>query len=371
MFSTQNAAFMKRTFGGFYKNYRIHLMVWLVYILYESVISSVVFTNWVNPVIYLSHYVVFIVFFYIHADYALPWVLKFRKGVYLLLPLVVVLQGFSHMVCQYMVSYLLKFLEVTKKDVVINLHSILLNIYRSCTYLLFSTGYYFLKTYSVERKKNEELEKERLKAIISKQETEQQLAQAQHAFLKAQINPHFLFNTLDFIFHQVNVYSDVAGEAIVRLADMMRFALNSDQVSGNIELKEEIEQVENLLYLQAVTHNGKQNIQFECASAVRNLPFIPLVLLTLAENMLKHGDVSRSENGARISLDLNDEHLIIKTINLVAAKALTKGNQSGLNNVKKRLYYAYGDAATFKYAVHDHQFETEISVEITALRLPV
>lgn len=358
---------MKQTLANFYKKYKLHLLCWFIFVMYESVITSIVFYNWVNPIIYLSHYFVFITFFYIHADYALPWALKYKKGVYFLLPLIIILEGIGHMGFQYADSYLLRYLEITKIDVKIDLNSILMNVYRSITFLMFSTGYFFLRTFLKERKKREELEKERLQSIISKQQMEQELAQAQHAFLKAQINPHFLFNTLDFIFHEVNNYSEVAGEAIIRLADMMRFAINTDQIEGDIDLGNEIEQVENLLYLHAITKSGEKNILFDYSMAVSRLQFIPLVLLTLVENILKHGDVSRPDDKATISAEVIDDQLVIKTVNLIGHKPPLRSNHSGLANVAKRLKFAYQEAASFTYGTHEGHFCTEVKVPIARL----
>lgn len=358
---------MKYALFNFYKKYKIHLLCWTIFIVYESVITSIVFYNWANPIIYLSHYFVFIVFFYLHADFVLPWVLKRKREVYLLLPIAVALEAFWHMVFQYADSYLLTYLNISKVQVKVDLNSILMNVYRSITFLLFATGYFFIKTYVTERKKREEVEKERLQAIISKQQVEQELALAQHAFLKAQINPHFLFNTLDFIFHQINTHSEIAGEAIIRLADIMRFAVNTDYTKPKTVLGEEIEQVENLLYLHSIIKNGEKSLIFNYANAVCQLHFIPLVLLTLIENMLKHGQINPNDE-ATLSVAIVEEQLTIKTINLINPNPFVKSNYLGLANIQKRLVFAYQEDASFVYGERNHHFFTEIKVPVARLR---
>lgn len=358
---------MKKTLFKFYRHYKIHLLCWLIFIIYESLITSIVFYNWVNPVIYLSHYFIFITFFYMHANYALPWALHQKKWIYALVPSIVIAEAAGHMGFQYSVSYLLEYLEITKKPVTVDLNSILMNVYRSISFLLFSTGYFFLRTSLKERKKREEAEKESLQAIISRQEMEQQLARARHAFLKAQINPHFLFNTLDFIYHQVNVHSQEAGEAIVRLADMMRFAINADEMESSISLMDEIDQVENLLFLHSITKNGNRNIVFNYPPPVQRLYFIPLVLLTLVENILKHGNVNDPTQKASITLKIDGEFLLVETNNLIGDKTVNSGSTSGLANIHQRLSFAYGADATFKYGHHNHLFWTEIKVLVARL----
>ncbi len=354
-----------------YVSYKIHLIAWFVYMIYESVIAGIVFDNFGNPIIYILHYIVFIVFFYIHADYALPWALKSQTRAYYGIPLVVIIQIPIYICFQFLVSYFLEFVQIAKKEVILDLHAILRNVYRSILYLLFSTGYYFFKTYLWERKKTEELERQKLIAIIDQQKTEQELVHAHNAFLKAQINPHFLFNTLDFVYHNVSVHSAVAGEAIIRLSEMMRFAMQSDQMDSQIILADEIEQVENLLYLQEIRKNEELNVEFIYSSTVQQLQFIPLVLLTLVENIFKHGDLSNPESKAIIAITINGENLCLQTSNLINDIQNSIGNRSGLKNIQKRLVYTYSDSVQFSYQAIGQRFVVKIEIPTALLTLHV
>ncbi|WP_165501733.1 sensor histidine kinase [Pedobacter frigiditerrae] len=232
----------------------------------------------------------------------------------------------------------------------------------------FSTGYYYLKTYLKERKRAENLEKERLEKIIQQQKIEQELVIAQNAFLKAQINPHFLFNTLDFIYHNVNKYSETAGDAVIKLAQMMRFAIDSNEMEQTIYLAYEIEQVENLLYLYQIRKNNDLNIHFAYTDEVKQFRLIPLVVLTLVENIFKHGDISNAEDIAFVNLEVKNDLLIIQAVNLINVNKIKGSNNSGLNNIQKRLNYAYGDKIIFQYQVISNHFKVDIKIPISFLK---
>ena len=210
-----------------------------------------------------------------------------------------------------------------------------------------------------------------MQTIIDRQKVAQELVIAQNAFLKAQINPHFLFNSLDFIYHNVNKHSEVAGEAIVKLAQMMRFAIDSNEMGDTIYLGEEIEQVENLLYLYQIRKTSDLNVHFSYTDEVRQLRLIPLVILTLVENIFKHGDISKDDDIAVINLAIVNEQLIIQTMNLINISTVQNSNHSGLNNIKKRLNYAYGDSVVCQNQTIGNHFKVNIVISIPLLKLPV
>lgn len=222
------------------------------------------------------------------------------------------------------------------------------NCFRAVYITGFSTGYYFLMTYNKERQKSEELERQKFYEIISRQKAEQELSRAQNAFLKAQINPHFLFNTLDFIYHNVLALSPVAADAIVTLAEMMRFAIDSDKMGEFIVLGDELDQVVNLRYLNQLRKNQEPAFELLYEEETRDIKFIPLVLLTLAENIFKHGDLSEGRK-ATLQVFMADGMLHIYSNNMSHEQQSTHSHKTGLANLEKRLQHAYGDAALFNY----------------------
>lgn len=205
--------------------------------------------------------------------------------------------------------------------------------------------------------------------IISRQKAEQELSRAQNAFLKAQINPHFLFNTLDFIYHNVLALSPVAADAIVTLAEMMRFAIDSDKMGEFILLGDEIDQVLNLRYLNQLRKNEEPAFELLYEEEARDIKFIPLVLLTLAENIFKHGDLGDGRK-ATLQVFIAEGMLQIYSSNMSHGQQHTHSHKTGLANLEKRLHHAYGDAALFSYGNDETgQFNVWVKVPLHLLSL--
>ena len=308
-----------------------------------------------------------------HAEFTLPTLLqKTSRGIYVLIPALII-QLCVYVLLHFALDKLLIALEVIKlnKVYVLNLNVISRTLYRGVYFFGFSTGYYFLKTFIAERKKTAQLEKERLENIIQQQRMEQELVLAENAFLKAQINPHFLFNTLSFIHYKVSAHSEVAGEAIIKLSEMMRFAIDADDTGNHNALANEIEQVENLIYLYQIRKSAPLQIHFTYTNEVRQLRLIPLVLLTLAENIFKHADIYNEQEPAYLHLKVADGIFKLDTANRLALQKASSSNQSGLANIKRRLFYAYGDAASFTYHTSHTHFTLSIKVPVSLLQLKI
>lgn len=355
-----------------FKKNKIHFLVWTIFILYESIVIGLAFNRYSHPFTYIIHNGIIIVFFYVHADFLMPWATKDRIGVVWKLPLFGTLLLGIYIVLHYCADLLLIYTNIIKWPGPYKLDQafFLKNLYRGIYFMGFSTGYYYIQTYLKERKKTEKLETERLNNIILQQRIEQDLVKAQNAFLKAQINPHFLFNTLDFVYHHVNAQSPMAGDAIIRLSQMMRYAIDSDQV--DVHLGDEIEQVENLIYLNQVRKSKALNLEFSYTDEVKDLRLIPLVLLTLVENIFKHGDLSDPAHQAQINVAAVEDTFYLETDNLINSKASSISNNSGLLNIKKRLQYAYGDETDFTYGIEDqNHFVVRLFIPLVKLKAPV
>lgn len=181
--------------------------------------------------------------------------------------------------------------------------------------MFFSTGYFVFKRTQVEKREKEQLKELHLQNIIKQQKTEQELVKSHNSLLKAQINPHFLFNTLDFIYHTMTNNVQIASDAVIHLSRIMRFAIDSDHMGEVICLGTEIKHVETLFSLYQL-RNIKTEIRLNYPPEILSLPFIPLVLLTLAENMIKHGEFSNPQQQAVIDFLYENDTLTITTRNV-------------------------------------------------------
>lgn len=366
---------MIRIIGIWVKKYKLHLLLWMLFILYESVVIGLVYGVFGNPITYAAHYMVIIFLFYINTYVSLPWALKNNKRTFWRLPLVLISETAVFILISFIADKLLVISRILpdKPPLHLNFQYCMKTLYREIYFLGFSSGYYFLLTYIKEKRKTNELEKQRLKDIIYQQKAEQELTKAQNAFLKAQINPHFLFNTLDFVYHNIVSASPAAADAIIALADMMRYAIDSDKISDFISLEDEIEQVENLIYLSQIRKKHELNFSFQCGEEVRHIYLIPLVLLTLVENIFKHGDLSQIEHKASVNIYLKNDVFVIETDNLINSYITKTSHQTGLSNIKQRLKYAYGnDDIDFSFYVdQSNHFRVLLAIPIERLELAV
>lgn len=346
------------------KNYT-HLAIWAVFISYETIIVGLIYGIFASPLNYLFHYTIIISFFYFHSDISLPWIFKRKRNIFWKLPIGI---GFS--LAGYVIFHYLADVCLIRLGVVINdrqheldTEYVLRNLFRGIYFMLFATGYFLYKIRKIERIEKQALERLNVENILKHQRIEQELAETRNAYLKAQINPHFLFNTLDFVYHSISVKPEIASEAVIHLSRMMRFAINSDKNGEFITLGEEIEHVETLFALfQLRKHNFHLPVM-EYSKEVGNTSLIPLVILTLAENMLKHGNFS-NKNDSEFRLLLDENHLSIITKNNSYLEAVENSNHLGLENIKKRLLLAYGENTYISYVNKGLSFELCIKIPV-------
>ncbi len=351
---------------------RIHVLIWFAFFFYESVMVYLLFGVNSHPLTYAAHYVIILCFFYFHSHVLLDWMGPNLTRRLYWAPVLIFLEVALYILCQYLVDRMLILARVITVDSYpLSWAFALRNLYRGLYFLGFSTGYFFLRNYWQQRRKAELLEKQRLYGIIKEQRFEHELAKTQNAYLKAQINPHFLFNTLDYVYSQVAEQSSDVGKTIVSLAQMMRFAIESDQGDGAIMLEEEIAQVENLIFLHQVRRPTQLQIDFCYTQEVAQLRLIPLVLLTLVENMFKHGDLSPGEKKATVNLAVVQQVFHLETFNALAAKKMAGSTKAGLANIAQRLRFAYGEGCTFSFgSVEGGAFRTSLSVPVSVLVAP-
>lgn len=368
----QKDYFMRHEIAKWLKNNRIHLWVWGIFITYETVVIGLLFNLFGNPLTYFLHYLVIIPLFYVHSEIAMPWAFKFKSQALLRLILIVISQIVIYIVSHFVVDLFLiaiKIVEI-KEPYQLNSTFILRNLYRGIFFMGFSTGYYFLRTYITERKRTAELEKEQLNAIIKQQSTEQALFKTQNAFLKAQINPHFLFNTLNFIYNKVNVSSPEAADAVLSLSSMMRYAITANERGGTIKLEDEMEQTINLISLFKIRSSKPVYLEVAFAEEAKPLLFIPLVLLTIAENMFKHGQLYDSNHKATLKVYIENEFLYFESYNLSQPQKSSRSH-TGLENIKNRLTFAYGEQVSFEYATDAYEcFKLKLCIPLAQLKEP-
>jgi two-component system, LytTR family, sensor kinase len=167
-------------------------------------------------------------------------------------------------------------------------------------------------------------------------------AAAELNFLKSQINPHFLFNSLNSVYFLIDRNNTVARESLHKFSDMLRYQLY--EMNGErIPVEREIGYLQDYVSLQQLRKDEKYTVSFECAPGVAGFSLEPLLLIPFVENAFKHvsshGD---APNFVRIALARKDDEFIFTTENSTGPfKATDPHSGIGLKNVRRRLELLY------------------------------
>ncbi|WP_217643912.1 sensor histidine kinase [Pedobacter rhizosphaerae] len=219
---------------------------------------------------------------------------------------------------------------------------------------MFASGYFYLNRH-LERK---DIELQQLREIEG---LKYQLVIAEKDFLRAQINPHLLFNTLTFIRNAAKNNPENVAVAIVALTELMEYALE-DSKSEFIPLAREITQMENLIKLNRLRFEHLLNLNYTKDIQNGSATILPIVLLTLVENMFKHGIMNDPAHPAIIEVISTDSEIRFTTSNLAKTTNKVAGLQSGLRNIKARLDHAYPKNYEFNYGMNGNYFQAQLKI---------
>ena|SRR5688500_9683261 len=209
--------------------------------------------------------------------------------------------------------------------------------------------------------------KEQRNLQLQKENTEAQLQ-----LLKAQVHPHFLFNTMNNIYSYTQNTSPVAAKLVMGLSDLLRYIL----YAGNqtlVPLNKELKMLEDYITLEQVRYDERLDVQLKFPKNSEGLFIAPLLLLPLVENCFKHGLSNMVEQpwiSLNISIDSNC--MIMKLVNGKASGYKTSGTTSGigLKNVQKRLELLYPQKHFFKITDDEDVFIVDLKVELEKRSIP-
>jgi hypothetical protein len=171
--------------------------------------------------------------------------------------------------------------------------------------------------------------------------TESEKARAELSFLKAQINPHFLFNTLNNIYSLSLLKNEKTPDAIMKLSNIMRYV--TDEVHQDfVPLKDELDCITDYIYLQQLRLGKNVQLCFEITGDREDREIAPLLLMTFIENVFKHGVSNHETSELRIHLSVEETQLVFTSHNKIflASEQLERAGQ-GIENAKKRLQLLY------------------------------
>lgn len=203
---------------------------------------------------------------------------------------------------------------------------------------------------------------------------EKEKMQADYLFLKAQINPHFLHNTLNFLYARSLPYSTELSEGILTLSEIMRYSLDKEEdADGKVLLTKEIEHMNNIIKIQQLRFGNALQVVFTIQGSPEGLRILPFVLITIVENAFKHGELKDPEHPVTLELCIDDttasargagKKLRFHCVNKkkTGPKELSTG--IGLENTRKRLELAYGENYSLYIKDQREAYTADLSINL-------
>jgi sensor histidine kinase YesM len=206
------------------------------------------------------------------------------------------------------------------------------NFFINLIILSLSLGYGYSKIWFKSERQKQQLKSEKLSAELN--------------FLKAQVNPHFLFNVLNLAYASASKHGDEAtADIIERIASLMRYNLYDSNVE-KVDIEKEIEYIENYIALQKlrISPDIALQVNFNYSGDTKTCQLAPLILIPFVENAFKHGIKLDKPSFINIDLNCKSEELnfIVENSNFALSnKHNTSNSGIGLENVKRRLELLY------------------------------
>ena len=199
-------------------------------------------------------------------------------------------------------------------------------------------------------------------------ELQTQTMQSELRFLKSQINPHFLFNTLNNLYALTLKKSDKAPEIVVKLSEMMRYMLYECN-EKRVPLQKEVNYIKNYLDLESLRQGKEVEIHFEVQGEVSNQRIAPLMFIPFLENSFKHGlNHAISKGFVHILLDIEDKDIIFHIENSkpdsIPLPEHPRSGGIGLVNVRRRLNILYPDHHTLTVDDQPNLYSVDLKLEL-------
>ncbi|OJV52492.1 MAG: hypothetical protein BGO31_07530 [Bacteroidetes bacterium 43-16] len=345
-------------FLPFYGKITYHVCAFLIYTLLEIM---VIYING-EPIAaryYIPYYTLFIFLFYFYAHKVYPtgyyiwnknkvWSMMVFGGTMLLTTIMLI--AFNH-ISRY---------HLTGELSLRTHHKTLTNsIWRS--FMLFNlSAMYWLFVHTIFKKKEE------INIIKRQNDLERQAFESQLAYEHARINPHFLFNNLQYVYRIVEPISAKAEVVISNLVDMMRLLLAELPSDHKITLERELYTVELFFTMSQQLRENNCYFTFTrpAAEQTEALCIPPQIILTLAENLFKHGLMNDPEHPAELKVAVESNTLSIKLTNRKYTDNKMSEGGIGMQNLKSRLNYFYPNNYTLDIRETNENFELNLIVPL-------
>ncbi|MFD0835720.1 sensor histidine kinase [Mariniflexile aquimaris] len=198
-----------------------------------------------------------------------------------------------------------------------------------------------------------------------KREIEVQKSSTELHFLKNQLSPHFLFNSLNSIYSLTTKKSNDAPEAVITLSELMRYMLyetNNEFVS----LTKELEYIQNYLKLQRLRIANNKDVTLNIHGNVAGQKIRPLLFISFIENAFKYGTDFTGHTEVKIEITVSGDELHFNCINIIGSRKTDKDRSGiGLQNTKERLELLYPNKHVLEVTEKDNRFIVNLTLKLS------
>jgi len=228
-------------------------------------------------------------------------------------------------------------------------NSILNIILNVVSILILSTGLQYFKRGIVSQFQMQELKAKKLESELNA--------------LKAQVNPHFLFNTLNNIYGLNQINPQKGSEMILGLSDVMRYNLNQSN-NDFVKIEDEIQLLNSYVDLEKLRLNKNFDLKLDLSGVNPNLEIYPLLLLPFVENAFKHGTHPIKPCFIHFCIKSENRRFFFEIINSKINSQNKTNTKIGLDNAKRRLEIVYPNKHHLTFNENDEQFQVSLMIEL-------
>jgi len=223
------------------------------------------------------------------------------------------------------------------------------NLYFGTSYIVIAAAVWSTENAFKNEKMNQQLRWEVEKAELS--------------FLKSQINPHFLYNTLNYIYSLALPVSDKLAQAVIRLSDLMRYTL-TESPDGKVSLLKEVDYLESYVELFRMRFDPLFYVSFEVEGVTDQQRMAPLLLIPFLENAFKHGVLNDPDHPVRIEIKVMRQELKVTVFNKINQNQKDHSSGIGLMNVQRRLYLIYPAKHDLEIQNDGKSYQVNLRIEL-------
>jgi LytS/YehU family sensor histidine kinase len=216
---------------------------------------------------------------------------------------------------------------------------------------VFAAAVVIFKKWYLNQQKNKQLAEEKIAAELN--------------FLKAQVHPHFLFNTLNNLYALTLIKSEKTPDIVLKLSDLLDYMIYKSN-DAFVPLKKELEILEGYIELEKMRYNERLDFRYKVTGDASGHEIAPLILLPFVENCFKHGaSKDRVKPKIHIDIEIEPDFIQLKAMNSVPAEKKEDHSEKegiGLKNVQRRLELIYPDMHELMIYRGDNLFSVECKI---------